>query len=65
MPLWDFLCPCCGRVLCDMSSPTMVCPICSRKHRDVQMERLPAAGSFVLKGAGFYANDYGPRGKTE
>ena len=60
MPCWDFKCPSCGaerelwfRSLAQANLQPSKCPACGNT-----MERQPCAGSFVLKGTGFYVNDY-------
>lgn len=59
MPYWDFKCSTCNTTTTQFfvnhkAALDAVCPTCSDRP-----ERLPAAGSFVLKGSGFYKNDYG------
>jgi putative FmdB family regulatory protein len=58
MPHWDYSCPTCG-ITVDSTFTVQHCPRCG-----AQMTRLPAAPSFVLKGAGFHANDYPKKGAT-
>ncbi len=60
MPVWDFKCETCGAVhevfFVTRGRPadgTVCCPTCERP-----MEQLPSRTAFVLKGAGFYKNDY-------
>lgn len=58
MPEWDFRCMVCGDVVTrSYPSFTQIAPP-RCLHCQADMERLPAAGTFVLKGAGFHKNDY-------
>lgn len=67
MPRWDFECPSCGHreehtfpSFAEIKPP--VCSHCDFWYDDpVPMERQPSAGNFVLKGPGFYKNDYPSR----
>ena len=55
MPVYDFRCGCGNQrpdILVPSHSTPIYCSVCGN-----QMERLPAAPAFALKGAGFYAND--------
>jgi putative FmdB family regulatory protein len=62
VPIYEYECKKCGRVaerLQGIHDPDMKkCPSCSGK-----MEKKMSAGAFVLKGTGFYANDY-PHGSN-
>lgn len=57
VPIYEYQCRKCGRVaerLQGIHDPDMKkCPSCGGKT-----EKKISAGAFVLKGAGFYANDY-------
>jgi putative FmdB family regulatory protein len=58
MPIFEFRCKDCGheqeKLLQRVAlHQTVWCDNCGG-----QMERVPSASSFVLKGAGFHANDY-------
>ena len=60
MPKWDFRCPACGVIeehtfvsYVQVEHAFVSCRPCA-----CPMDRLPAAPSFFLKGAGFYVNDY-------
>lgn len=57
MPIYEYDCPTCGRfdVLQKMSAPPLeVHEACGSK-----VKKLMSAGSFSLKGSGFYQTDYG------
>ncbi len=60
MPIYEYKCDKCGvfevtqRITED---PLRRCPTCKGK-----VERLLSASSFILKGSGWYATDYGRKG---
>ncbi len=60
MPIYEYKCNKCGvfevtqRITED---PVRRCPTCKGK-----VERLLSASSFILKGSGWYATDYGRKG---
>ncbi|MCL1915892.1 MAG: zinc ribbon domain-containing protein [Desulfovibrionaceae bacterium] len=63
MPIYEYRCPECHqvfeewtKVVDDMEAP--LCPVC-----DAPAERIISNSTFVLKGGGWYATDYGPKGK--
>ncbi|MFO0584935.1 MAG: FmdB family zinc ribbon protein [Anaeromyxobacter sp.] len=59
MPIYEYDCPQCGRfdVLQKMSSPALEThDVCGSK-----VTKAVSAGSFALKGSGFYLTDYGGR----
>lgn len=59
MPIYEYDCPRCGRfdALQKMSSPALEThDVCGSK-----VTKLMSAGSFALKGSGFYITDYGGR----
>jgi len=59
MPIYEYQCPKCGvfevtqRIT---ESPLKKCPTCKSK-----IERILSRSSFVLKGSGWYATDYGKK----
>ncbi|HXW84320.1 MAG TPA: zinc ribbon domain-containing protein [Candidatus Binataceae bacterium] len=59
MPIYEYQCPKCGvfevtqRIT---ESPLKKCPTCKAK-----VERILSRSSFVLKGSGWYATDYGKK----
>ena len=59
MPIYEYQCPKCGvfevtqRIT---ESPLRKCPTCKAK-----VERILSRSSFVLKGSGWYATDYGKK----
>lgn len=59
MPIYEYKCPKCGvvEVMQRITEPALKkCPTCKSK-----VERLISLGSFVLKGTGWYASDYGKK----
>ena len=59
MPIYEYKCPKCGVVEVMQGikeAPLKKCPNCKRK-----VERLMSSTSFVLKGTGWYATDYGKK----
>ncbi len=57
MPIYEYSCPQCGVfeiVQRIKESPLKKCPTCASK-----VERLVSRTSFILKGTGWYATDYG------
>jgi putative FmdB family regulatory protein len=59
MPLYEYDCPKCGRfeTLQKLSDK----PLKTHETCGSQVKKVMSAGSFALKGAGFYANDYGKK----
>jgi putative FmdB family regulatory protein len=63
MPIYEYLCKKCGSItelihgLND--TPAVKCSACGAKA-----ERKISSGTFILKGGGWYANDYGNKFKT-
>lgn len=66
MPLFEFQCPKCRRIVerlfvnaqqADERGLRCVSRICPGMTR-ARMERIPSIAGFVLKGPGFHANDY-------
>lgn len=63
MPIYEYQCPKCGifettqRIT---DAPLKKCPTCKSK-----VDRIISHTSFVLKGSGWYATDYGRSGKTK
>jgi len=64
MPIYEYGCEKCGKkheILQKASdAPKTVCPDCGGK-----LQKLISHSSFVLKGTGWYANDYGSGKKME
>ncbi|HVA81541.1 MAG TPA: zinc ribbon domain-containing protein [Candidatus Binataceae bacterium] len=59
MPIYEYKCGKCGvvEVMQRITEPALKkCPNCKRK-----VERLVSRSSFVLKGTGWYASDYGKK----
>jgi putative FmdB family regulatory protein len=56
MPIYEYDCPTCGRfdVIQKMSAP----PLETHDACGSKVKKLMSAGSFALKGSGFYQNDY-------
>ena len=63
MPLYEYRCQSCERVMEVMQSfsdkPPRKCPTCGGK-----LEKLVSRSGFILKGSGWYASDYKPAAKT-
>ena len=67
MPRFDFYCHHCSKKWTDVwvssirdaQSAPRACSVCG-----ADMEKLPAAPNFVLKGTGFHVNDYKKGGTT-
>lgn len=64
MPIYEYACSKCGKHHEIMQriteAPLTICPKCGG-----QMKKLISSTSFVLKGTGWYATDYGSRKKKE
>ena len=65
MPIFEYYCPTCDpeainaeEVLEMFSSKENVIPIC--KECKTPKEKKMSSGAFILKGPGFYINDYKP-----
>lgn len=59
MPIYEYKCPKCGVVEVMQGikeAPLKKCPNCKNK-----VERMISSTSFVLKGTGWYATDYGKK----
>lgn len=57
MPIYAYTCPSCGEhleVLQNLSGGVPDCPRCGARMK----KALTMPGGFILKGSGFYANDY-------
>jgi putative FmdB family regulatory protein len=61
VPIYEYECRKCSRVTEKLQGihdrPLSRCPSCGGK-----LEKKMSAGAFVLKGTGFYANDYAHKG---
>jgi putative FmdB family regulatory protein len=63
MPIYEYQCPKCGVVEVMQritEDPLKRCPNCKSK-----VERIMSRSSFILKGSGWYATDYGRAGKGD
>ncbi len=65
MPIYEYECKDCGyvfeRLILHLKNSThRRCPNCGQLAK-----RIMSAGSFILKGAGFYKNDYGSGSVSE
>ncbi len=63
MPIYEYNCDKCGvvEVMQRITDPALKkCPNCKSK-----VERVLSRSSFVLKGSGWYATDYGRKGSSE
>ena len=62
MPIYEYCCKNCNKVfeewLKEFDVSTMPCPHCNGEG-----ERMISMPSFILKGGGWYATEYGGRGK--
>ena len=62
MPIYEYCCKKCNQVfeewLKEFDVSTMPCPHCNGEG-----ERMISMPSFILKGGGWYATEYGGRGK--
>lgn len=62
MPIHEYKCRKCEAVAERIEGihdgPMRKCPSCGGK-----VDRMMSSGAFVLKGSGFYATDYGKKGK--
>lgn len=58
MPTYEYECTVCGHSFRKfhgiLEQPKIVCPLCGGKAQ----RRISSAGGFILKGSGFYLNDY-------
>ncbi len=62
MPIYEYQCPKCGtfETTQRITEPALKrCPTCKSK-----VERMLSRTSFILKGSGWYATDYGRSGKS-
>ncbi|HZO83310.1 MAG TPA: zinc ribbon domain-containing protein [Candidatus Binataceae bacterium] len=62
MPIYEYSCPRCGNFETTQritEPPLKRCPTCKSK-----VERMLSRTSFILKGSGWYATDYGRSGKS-
>jgi putative FmdB family regulatory protein len=62
MPIYEYNCPRCGTFETTQritEAPLKRCPTCKSK-----VERMLSRTSFILKGSGWYATDYGRSGKS-
>lgn len=57
MPIFEYICEDCERVeeclVMSSEEPTVVCGSCKK-----EMKRIMSTFGFILKGSGFYVNDY-------
>ena len=63
MPLYEYLCPDCGRFerMQKFSDPVLTaCPTCEKP-----VEKLPSAPAIQFKGSGWYVTDYAGKGKEK
>ncbi len=64
VPIYEYQCRKCSRATERLQGihdrPLSRCPSCGGK-----MEKKMSAGAFVLKGTGFYANDYAHKGNDK
>ena len=63
MPIFEYYCPNCDPDAIESeevlhTSTEIIIPIC--KKCETMKEKKISSGSFILKGPGFYKNDYGP-----
>ena len=64
MPIYEYSCKKCNQVfeewLKEFDVPSMPCPQCGGEG-----ERMISMPSFILKGGGWYATEYGGRGRED
>lgn len=64
MPIYEYCCKKCNQVfeewLKEFDVPSMPCPQCGGEG-----ERMISMPSFILKGGGWYATEYGGRGRED
>jgi len=63
LPLYEYLCPDCGRFerMQKFSDPVLTaCPTCEKP-----VEKLPSAPAIQFKGSGWYVTDYAGKGKEK
>ena len=64
MPIYEYCCKKCNQVfeewLKEFDVASMPCP-----HCDGEGERMISMPSFILKGGGWYATEYGSRGRED
>lgn len=59
MPLYEYRCPKCERLMELMQKFSDPPPVCTCAEGDpVEMVRQLSRGSFILKGSGWYKTDY-------
>jgi len=59
MPLYEYKCPKCAKELELMQKFTDPAPLCvCAEGNPVEMVKQISRGSFILKGSGWYKNDY-------
>jgi predicted nucleic acid-binding Zn ribbon protein len=64
MPIFEYYCPICDPTakhteeMLQIRTDEIITPLCECGR--VKKKKI-SSGSFVLKGAGFYKNDYGPK----
>jgi len=58
MPIFEYKCDSCGHHFEELQKinekPLKKCPKCKKR----KLKKLISSGSFILKGSGFYQNDY-------
>ena len=64
MPIYEYKCEKCGKIK-DYLFPTTFKDSVKCSDCEINMDRIISAGSFRLKGAGFYVNDYKMNEKHE
>ncbi len=64
MPIYEYACSSCGHEMEARQQfsddPLTLCPECNKEN----LERMVSNSSFALKGSGWYADGYGPTGKS-
>ena len=61
MPIYEYVCPTCGRMselLQKSDDPPPTCGNCETVGAECEMVKQMSQGSFILKGKGWYKTDY-------